>query len=117
MLRDKLMGLRLGIRTTTDDENYSVDDTCRYSYEWDYENDCSTYYTENPIKLNGTCAVEVILENLEEMSDEEIMEQLRKVSCNYVGEQVILIGGHYAEYGSDESEIIIEGAEVLAVIE
>lgn len=116
MLRDKLKGLRLGIRTTSDDEFYKTGDTCRYSYEWNYEYDCSTYDTENSIKLNGTCAVEVIFEDLDEMSDEEIINQLTNISCDYIGEQTILIGGYRAEYGSDENEIIIEDAEVLMIL-
>jgi len=116
MLRDKLMGLRLGVRITADDEQYTVGDTCRDSYEWDFENDCSTYNAENPIELDGACAVEIIFEDLEEMTDKEIMDQIKKVACNYVGEQTVLIGGYYATYGNDENEIIIEDAEVLAVM-
>lgn len=29
------------VRALKDDESYSVDDVCRESYDWDFENDCS----------------------------------------------------------------------------
>ena len=50
------------------------------------------------------------------IEDEEIINQLTNISCNYIGEQTILIGGYRAEYGSDENEIIIEDAEVLMIL-
>ena len=115
-IKNKLKGYSfLGIRTLTDDENYKVGDTCRNSYDWDYENDTSSFNTD-PIELPGTCSVLVLFDDLDEMTDEEIISKLNKISCNYVGEQAILIGGNAAEYGADENEIIIEDAEVIMIL-
>ena len=115
-LSEMLKGLKLGIRISADDENYSVNDTCRYSYDWDFDTDCSTYGTDNPIKVNGTCAVSVEIEDLEDKTDKEIMNELSKISHNYCGEQTILIGGYESEYGNDENEVIILDATVLMVL-
>jgi len=116
MLKEKLAGYNyIGVRTTADDENYSVGDICRKSYEWDYEYDCSTYNTENPIKLTGTCAAQLIID--EDTTEEYINEKINEFSNRYVGEQVIIIGGYEAEYGADEDEIIINEAVVIEVIE
>ena len=104
---------RIGVRVCTEDENYQVGDTCRDSFDWDYENDVSTYNTDNPISLGGACAVEIIIED--DMSDKEIMELIKSKTYNYGGGTKVLIGGHESEYGSDESEIIIVDAEVLKV--
>lgn len=103
----------IGLRICADDEHYEIGDTCRRSYEWDYENDCSTYNTDNPIKLSGTCAVII---KTEDMTDAQIIANAKEMARNYAGEQTIIIGGYDYEYGSDENEIIINQAEVLAVI-
>lgn len=107
---------RIGIRWTTDDEHYNVGDTCRNSYDWDYENDISTYCTDTPVELNGTCAVDT---NIDLYFDEEaeVIEKLEIAIKNhkYAG-NVIIIGGDEAEYGADEDEIIINNAIVLDII-
>lgn len=104
---------KIGIRGLTRDEKYQVGDICRNSYDWDYENDCSTFATENPIELNGTCAVDSCID-IDFDTDEEIVTKLDKVlkNFNYCGCKVI-IGGLNSEYGADENEIIIQDAVVL----
>lgn len=112
---EKLKGYSfIGLRTPTDDENYSIGNTCRNSYEWDYENDCSTFDTENPIELNGTCSMEITIDG--DTTEEDLSEMINNFKGKYCGEQVIIIGGYEAEYGSDENEIIISNATVLEVI-
>lgn len=49
----------IGIRHLADDEHYNVGDYCRNSYDWDYELDRSTYDTEEPQELPGTCAYNI----------------------------------------------------------
>lgn len=57
-------------------------------------------------ELNGTCALGITENNIEEM-----LEAVK----NY-GEKFYLIGGKTIEYGYDEDEIIIKNAEVIAVL-
>lgn len=107
---------RIGIRGLANDEQYNVGDTCRKSYDWNHEMDCSSFDTENKIELNGTCAVDSMID-VDWDDDNEIVEKLNKVICNfgYAG-NVVIIGGNSAEYGQDENEIIIEDAIVLQVL-
>ena len=53
----------IGIRHLADDENYTVGDFCRNSYDWDYENDCSSYDTENPEELPEITPVSIITDD------------------------------------------------------
>ena len=107
----------IGIRTITDDENYNVGDICRNSYDWDFENDCSTYNTDNPVQLNGTCAIEIFVDcDIEDMTEEEIINEINNAECNYAGSKKILIGGNSSSYGDDENEVIIRDAEVIAIL-
>lgn len=105
----------IGIRHLADDEHYQVGDYCRPSYDWDYEQDCSTFETENPIELPGTCAYNTgIVPNWDD--PEEIAEKLEKAieaSGCYLGDLVI-VAGDRMEYGNDAGEIIIANAVVIA---
>ena len=56
----------IGFRKPTDDESYNIGDQCRNSYDWDYEYDLSSYNTENPIELDGTCATGTYIEDDED---------------------------------------------------
>jgi len=49
-------GSYIGIRSLTPDEQYSVGDYARQSYEWDADSDCSAYYTTGET-AGGTCCV------------------------------------------------------------
>ncbi len=103
----------LGIRGLTEDENYKINDICRNSYDWDYENDMSSYNTENPVELNGTCAMAVLFDS-DDYTEEEIEIKIQDTlkSFNYSGKKV-LVGGNRFEYGADPSEVIIEDAKVI----
>jgi hypothetical protein len=95
----------IGYRFCTPDENYQVGDIARYSYDWDFENDRSSFDTENPIELPGTCCIQVSDINAE------------IPNCNYDKRgQIILIGGNEMEYGNDDEEIIIKNAVVLKIV-
>ena len=102
----------IGIRVCTDDESYKIGETCRNSYDWDYENDCSSYNTD-PAELDGTCAIKI---DAEDMTIEEVVSLAKSMDVNYCGDQVILIGGYEMEYGADENEVIIKDAVVLATL-
>lgn len=106
----------IGIRHLAEDEEYQVGDYCRNSYDWDYESDCSTYATEEPRELPGTCAYNTRIatgwDDLEEMA---VKLQQAINEANYIGTPVI-IGGDRATYGNDEGEIIIENAIVIATL-
>ena len=104
----------IGIRGLASDEKYDIGETCRKSYDWDYENDCSSYDTEKPVELDGTCAAHIVVD-MDWDTDEEIIESIENVinNFNYTGEMV-LIGGESFEYGADENEVIIYDAVVIA---
>lgn len=106
----------IGIRHLAEDENYTVGDFCRNSYDWDYENDCSSYDTENPIELDGTCAYDTRIDSNwddEEEIEGKIIKAISESEC-YSG-KIAVIAGNRAEYGNDPEEIIIENAEVIYV--
>ena len=107
----------VAIRHCAEDEDYAVSDICRNSYDWNYELDCSTYDTEEPIELDGACGYHVRgFENLDAEEIEEateIFEKAMKEAETYYGKVVIIAGYRYT-YGNDENEVIIEDAEVIA---
>ncbi len=106
----------IGVRTPTPDENYAVGDTARESYDWDFENDQSTYETDGRT-LGGTSAVDIVRYRFQD-SPEEVEAALLSAldaSKNYVGDRKVIIGGERQRYGDDPGETIIENAKVLAV--
>lgn len=58
-------------------------------------------------ELDGTCALEVSENNIEEMIE----------AVKSYGEKIYLIGGNSMEYGNDEDEIIIRNAKVIAALQ
>lgn len=107
----------VAIRHLCEDEEYSVGDICRNSFDWDLEYDQSSYDAENPVELNGTCGYAIFdLCDLEEDEVEKAKELLingLEESDVYEGKPVIIAGNRY-EYGNDENEVIIAYAEVIA---
>lgn len=107
----------VAIRHCTEDEDYTVGDICRNSYDWNYELDCSTYDTDEPVELEGACGYHVRgFENLDADEIEEAAELLNKALKGaelYCGKMVVIAGYRYT-YGNDENEVIIEDAEVIA---
>ena len=57
-------------------------------------------------ELDGTCALEVSENNIEEMIE----------AVKSYGEKTYLIGGNTMQYGNDKDEIIIRNAEVIAIL-
>lgn len=107
----------IGVRWTCDDEQYDIGDCCRNSYDWDYDADCSSYDTDSPMELDGTCAVNTNVDLSWDDPDElEKKITLAVKKHNYVG-TIIIIGGDRATCGADEDEIIIENAVVIDKID
>ena len=108
----------VAIRHCAEDESYIVGDICRNSFDWNYELDHSTYEDEEQVELNGTCGIHIIgFENLDEEEVEEATELFNKAmeKANVYSGQVVVIAGDSYDYGSDEDEVIIRDAEVIAI--
>lgn len=105
-----------GVRKATDDERYSVGDYCRDSYDWDYNNDISSFYTDGPISLGGTCTIGINYDNLDDMSEQEQNDYLKSLVKNYCGDNTILVCGNFVDWGNDDGEVIISDAKVLKVL-
>lgn len=108
----------IAIRHCCPDEHYHIGDFCRNSYEWDYELDCSSYYTENQVELGGTCgyAIFELLDINDAVVAERILTDAIQKSSVYDGTEIAVITGTSYTYGNDENEVIIEYAEVIGVI-
>lgn len=111
------------VRAMTDDENYSVGDDCRESYDWDFENDCSAYVT-NGMKAGGTCGVKISSDFYFDGSDDEDVENAVSEAIEKAkeyGSNVALIAGDRdvcCDYSvDDENEARITNAVVIAVID
>ena len=106
----------VGVRSLCKDEEYKVGDICRDSYEWDVEEDCSTYYTTGET-ANGTCATRIdTAANTPEKLAEKIAKAL-KDNKGYGGTQVVIAGNKVNNDGMfDPDEIRIVDAKVIAVL-
>ena len=105
-----------GIRTCNDE--YAIGDECAASYNWDNERD-----EEDWELLDGTCATGFdYLYLYDDPTDDDIaddvaeIEKALKINRAYRGAHTYLIAGMSSEYGNDDAEIIISGAEVVAII-
>ena len=109
-----------GIRNITRElDKLNVGDACPNSYDWDIENDCSTYCTTGET-LNGASAVHVNAD-LPFCEDEEIVEAIETAvnqAVNYDdnGELVLISSKDGYDWGSDENEIVLEDATVIAIV-
>lgn len=109
----------LGVRGLTKDESYNVGDSTRESYEWDLENDCSTYHTTQET-AGGTCcvAVDMEVETAEELAAniEAAIEEASKYGD--VGSDTIVIAGRSVntDYQMDAGELRIVGAWVETIV-
>lgn len=103
-----------GIRHIASDESYKIGDCTRNSYDWDIENDVSSYET-NSRELDGTSAY---FTGIDTLDDEEEIEKKLLIALEkskvYSG-TAILLGGDRYDWGNDDSEVIIEDAEVLYI--
>ena len=114
-------GWYVGVRSLCPDEQYEVGDECRESYEWDFENDCSTYHTTGET-AGGTCATYIDTQFF--VTDDQVSElavriaETIKKNSIYGGQQVIIAGHSVNNDGAfDSDEVRIVGAWVLAKVE
>ena len=98
-----------GIRT--DNREYQVGDTVANSHAWDFENDREI---EDEF-YNGACATGIAPLWFDE-DDMEAIEKALEIQKDYRGAHQYLIAGGNADYGNDRGEIIIENAEVIAIL-
>lgn len=115
---EKIEGYNVvAIRHCCNDENYKVGDFCRNSYEWDEENEISSYYTSKE-EMDGTCGYDVssLIDCDDVETAKKILDNAIESSSIYDGNRIVLIAGDSYEYGNDENEIIIEDAEVIATL-
>lgn len=103
-----------GIRVDYD-VKYNVGDICYKSHQWwqdDPGEETGMEYNDEQGawdggELSGTCALLATVDDVEEVIDKSKM---------YFGDNITLIAGNIYEAGNDCGEVIIENAEVLAII-
>lgn len=102
------------------DTEYQAGEDVPDSYDWDIENDCSTYNTTGET-LPGACAVFFAVDGiqLDEYEDAEenlnaAIEQAKRYYCDHL---YIIASKFGSEWGNDQNEIILRDAQVIAVIE
>lgn len=102
----------IGIRA--DSRDYKVGEVMDNSHQLFQDADCGGELVEegqyagfyDAGELDGTCALKVSEDNVEEM--------IAKVKAYGKEKKIYLIGGDSMEYGYDAGEIIIREAEVIA---
>lgn len=84
------------------------------SYQWDIENDISCYETTGE-QLPGTSAVDItdLIIDASYMIDEAAREIFDVVTAGRYDGYPCIIRGAFSEYGQDDDEVLIEGAEVV----
>lgn len=110
----------VGVRSICDDENYNIGDDCRDSYDWDLENDCSTFKTTQ-VLAGGTCATHI---DTQYFSTDDLVTELAsriadivKENSLYGGQQVVIAGnGINNDMMLDPGEVRIRNAHVIAVL-
>jgi len=113
----------VGVRGLAEDEEYNVGDICRESYEWDFENDCSAYYTTGKL-AGGTCCTEILFSDLWDDDEDSLNELARRIeeiaekNSEYGdSDKQIIIGGNSTASGClDDGEARIENAVVMAIL-
>lgn len=97
-----------GLRSIENKFALSVGDDVPNSYDWDFENDCSS-----DDLLPGASAIYIC--DFPDVFD--IEDAIKKMKpYHQQGNQLLLIAGNHAGHGDDAGEILISDATVLAVI-
>ena len=108
-----------GIRNiSTQMYKLNVGDTCPNSYDWEFEYDRSTYGTTGET-LNGASAIHVNTDPVWDDDNEmqEALETAIEQAKNYYDGVLYLIASkENYDWGSDENEIVLENATVIAVV-
>ena len=108
-----------GIRNiSTQMYKLNVGDTCPNSYDWDFEYDRSTYGATGET-LNGASAIHVNTDPVWDDDNEmqEALETAIEQAKNYYDGVLYLIASkENYDWGSDENEIVLEDATVIAIV-
>jgi len=114
----------VGIRSLCDDESHQEGAELRESYEWDFENDCSTYSTTGET-AGGTCATfintdDVWFNGFDEEDVETLAEKLEvafETNGTYAGVKAVIVGDRFTMDGVfDHGEVRIINAKVLLTL-
>jgi hypothetical protein len=105
----------IGIRAvpTEQEGKYGIGDILPESYDWDFENDTSTYNTTGET-LGGSSALWVRIEDGETL--EEAIQRALEGTYEYEGKDIFIVGGKYVEEGNDTNEVVIEDATAIGKI-
>lgn len=84
------------------------------SYQWDIENDISCYETTGE-QLHGTSAVDIteLIIDASYMIDEAARQIFDIVTAQRYDGYPCIVRGAFSEYGQDEGEVLIDGAQVV----
>ena len=111
----------VGVRNVCEDEMYTVGDDCRESYEWDLENDCSTYHTTGAT-ANGTCATHIDTQSFD-TNDNAVelasrIAQIIETNKAYGSDNQVIIAGCGLNNDGyfDQGEVRITEAHVIMVV-
>jgi len=97
-----------GFRAIENKYALSIGDDVPNSYDWDFENDCSS-----DDFLPGASAI-YICEFPEIIDIENTIKKMK--TYNQDNTQLLLIAGNHAGHGDDKDEILIADATVLAIL-
>ena len=112
----------VAVRGLQSDEQYKPGDFARESYEWDYENDCSTYFTTGAL-AHGTCGTYVNASGINMFFDDpaELATRIEAAAKkNGYSDRLAVIAGDRTDMDydhPDENETRIIDAIVIAVID
>lgn len=104
-----VFGLRI-IDDESDTHEYHVGEYVPDSYDWDFDQDCSTRETDGRT-LPGASAIRIGDDWMEDA--QEAVETAMQLSKNYVGHTVLVIAGESYQYGDDDNEVIIRDAKCI----
>ena len=105
----------IGIRAVPREQEgkYKIGNVLPESYDWDFENDVSTYYTTKKT-LGGSSALEIRVDDYDTL--EEAIQKCLEGTYEYEGKDIFIVGGKYVNNGDDTNEVIIKNATVIGKI-
>lgn len=105
----------IGIRAVPIEQEgeYGIGDILPESYDWDFENDTSTYNTTGET-LGGSSALWIRIEDGETL--EEAIQRALEGTYEYEGKDIFIVGGKYVEEGNDTNEVVIKDATAIGKI-
>lgn len=110
----------IALRSLQGDEAYKVGDECRQSYEWDIEQDCSTYETTGEL-AGGTCGIGINVIDEDDVDEirTEIEKALKALKIYGKGQGALIAGDENvaSSYSLDPGEARITNAKVYALFE